>query len=65
MCIYRLRQNPDPKEVVEIVDESEEAFESIREILEKLRTLARYASEPYLEPTGDAKGERKSRILKI
>jgi len=48
MGLYRLKNNPDPMEVPKILTECEESFNSMSEILDKLRAISHYCSEPYL-----------------
>jgi len=50
MCLYRLNNNPAPEEVPVLLMQCEEAFNAMSEILDKLRGIARYCSEPYLTP---------------
>lgn len=48
MGLYRLKNNPAPVEVPKILTECEESFNSMSEILDKLRAISHYCSEPYL-----------------
>lgn len=51
MGLYRLKNNPEPVEVPKILTECEESFNSMSEILEKLRAISHYCSEAYLAKT--------------
>jgi signal transduction histidine kinase len=65
MCLFRLKNNPTPQETLEILKDTEEAFETITRLLEEFRTLARYASEPYLSSSPTPQGNPESRIIKV
>jgi hypothetical protein len=51
MNLYRLRNNPPPGDVPILLAECETSFNAMSEILEKLRGISRYCSEPYLTPS--------------
>ena len=67
MCLYRLKNNPAPGEVPALLAECQESFNAMSEILDKLRGIAHYCSEPYLGPSQghtDIPENRDSRIIK-
>jgi len=51
MGLYRLKNNPESAEVPKILTECEESFNSMSEILDKLRAISHYCSEAYLAKT--------------
>lgn len=67
MCLYRLKNSPAPGEVPALLAECQDAFNAMSEILDKLRGIAHYCSEPYL---GSSQGDKDtqenhgSRIIK-
>jgi hypothetical protein len=50
ICLYSLKNNPAPEEVPALLNQCEDAFNAMSEILDKLRRIAHYSSEPYLAP---------------
>lgn len=67
MCLYRLKNNPAPGEVPALLTECEDAFNAMSAILDKLRGIAHYCSEPYLSTPPGHTGipmNRDSRIIK-
>jgi hypothetical protein len=69
MCLFCLRNNPAPEEIPVILAECEAAYNAMSEILDKLRAVAQYRSEPYLKPSStgrtDVPGDAESRIIKV
>jgi hypothetical protein len=65
MCIFRLKNQPHPEEIPEIMKDMEEAFEDMSRLLEDFRNLASYASEPYLTSSSAQQGNPATRIIKI
>lgn len=65
MCLYRLKHNPSPREVPEILAEFEAAFDSMTQILDQLRETSRYTSEPYLESLSGTAEKPGARIIKV
>lgn len=65
MCLFRLKNNPTPQETLEILKDTEEAFETLIRLMEELRTLTRYASEPYLPSSHPQPGKPETRIIKV
>lgn len=65
LCLYRLKHNPSPADIPEIMRELEEAFDSMTAILDELRDIPRYSSEPYLKSTPEHPGDSLTRILKL
>ncbi|MEI6564026.1 MAG: hypothetical protein WCO42_06955 [bacterium] len=53
------------QETLEILKDTEEAFEAMIRLLEELRTLTRYASEPYLPSSPLRQGKPETRIIKV
>jgi signal transduction histidine kinase len=67
ICLYSLKNNPTPEEVPVLLNQCEDAFNAMSEILDKLRRIAHYCSEPYLAPPlGDTDNPETldSRIIK-
>ncbi len=65
MCLFRLKKSPTPQETLEIVRDTEVAIETMTRLLEEFRTLARYASEPYLSSSPSQQGKPETRIIKV
>jgi len=65
MCLYRMRNNPGPGDVPLILDECATAFNAMTEILDKLRNIAYYQSEPYLSQAVDTPKKIEDRIINI
>lgn len=67
MNLYRLRNTPAPGDVPILLAECEASFNEMSEILDKLRGISRYCSEPYLNPSVEHTqnpGNLDSRIIK-
>jgi len=65
LCLYRLKHNPAAADIPEIMREIEEAFDSMTAILDQLRDIPSYASEPYLSSSPQNPNESMTRILKL
>lgn len=67
MGLYRLKNNPEPEEALKLLTDCEEAFNSMSEILDKLRAISHYCSESYLpkkpDQTDSSSPAPDSRIL--
>lgn len=67
ICLYSLKNNPAPEEVPALLNQCEDAFNAMSEILDKLRGIAHYCSEPYLAPVSgdtDVSEPLDARIIK-
>ena len=64
LCLYRLRNNPAPGDIPQILTECNTAFDSMVQILDQLRATTRYSSEPYLSPS-TTPGAPEDRIIKV
>ncbi|MEI7437365.1 MAG: hypothetical protein WCL16_11250 [bacterium] len=68
MCLYRLRNNPDPGDACEILTDCTAALNSLSEVLDKLRAVSNYSTEHYMQsspaPAGLAE-QPEARIIKI
>ena len=53
MTLYRLRNNPAPGDVPKLLTECEASFNAMTEILDRLRGISHYCSEPYLTPSSE------------
>jgi signal transduction histidine kinase len=65
MCLFRLKNQPTPEEIPEIIRDMDESFESLSRLLEEFRNLAAYASEPYLASAVARPGKTEDRIIKV
>lgn len=65
MCLFRLKNQPRPEDIPEILKDMEDAFESMIQLLEEFRNLAAYASEPYLASFSPQTGKPDTRIIKV
>jgi len=68
MCLYRLKNNPAPKDVPLILAECEAAFDAMVKILDQLRATSNYSSEPYLHSAAGrsgSPGKPEARIIKV
>jgi hypothetical protein len=65
MCLFCLKNKPQPEKIPEIIKDMEEAFEDISRLLEEFRNLASYASEPYLTSSSAQQGNPATRIIKV
>jgi hypothetical protein len=65
MCLFCLKNKPQPEKIPEIIKDMEEAFEDISRLLEEFRNLACYASEPYLTSSSAQQGNPATRIIKV
>jgi hypothetical protein len=67
MGLYRLKNSPEAAEVPKILAECEESFNSMSEILDKLRAISHYCTEAYLtnkqEPTDSQTSAPDTRII--
>lgn len=65
MCLYGLKNNPAPEEVPMLLKQCEDAFNAMSETLDKLRGIAHYCSEAYLDQaSADTAVNLDSRIIK-
>ena len=67
MCLYRLKNNPNPGDVNQILFDCETAFNDLSETLDKLRSIECYCSESYLhlaDESSENVPDRGGRILK-
>lgn len=53
MNLYRLRNSPAPEDVPILLAECEASFNAMSEILDKLRGISHYCTEPYLNPSSE------------
>jgi signal transduction histidine kinase len=64
LCLYRLRNNPAPGDIPQILSDCNTAFDSMVQILDQLRATSRYSSEPYLSSL-TTPGTPEDRIIKV
>lgn len=65
LCLYRLKNNPDPRDLPAILTELEASFDAMTAILDQLRAVPAYRSEPYLPPPADEPAQDGDRILTV
>jgi len=67
MNLYRFRNNPGPDEMPVLLAECEASYNEMSEILEKMRKISHYCSEPYLSSAHgytDVPVKKHSRIIR-
>lgn len=65
MALHMLRRANTSPEMVPLIDQCQEAAQSMAEILQKLQTIAHYRTEPYLVSTEGRRPDATGNILKL